>query len=271
MGDLSGARFSGKVLFATGGASGIGAATARRFTAEGGHVAIVDIDGTRAGLLADELPGSVAIAAEADDEDAIRDAIASTVAELGGIDCVLTAAGYADFGSLSEFSLERWNRLFAVHATGTFLACKYAAPALRKAPSGSIVTVASVAALVAQPTTAPTENPALVAPTNNAAYGAAKAAILGFSRHLARDLAPDHIRVNAIAPGSVRTKMTEDLYTTRGGGDYDVGANWSGLSNPQRRVAEADEIAGVACFLFSDDAAFMTGQTVICDGGQVIT
>jgi NAD(P)-dependent dehydrogenase (short-subunit alcohol dehydrogenase family) len=65
--------------------------------------------------------------------------------------------------------------------------------------------------------------------------------------------------------------MTEDLYASRGGGDYDVGAGWSALSNPQRRVAEADEIAGVACFLFSDDAAFVTGQTVVCDGGQVIT
>jgi NAD(P)-dependent dehydrogenase (short-subunit alcohol dehydrogenase family) len=271
MGAVSQARFSGKVLFVTGGASGIGAATARRFTAEGGRVAIVDIDDKKAGLLADELPGSLAIAAEASDENAIRDAVASTVSDLGGVDCVLTAAGYADFGPLSEFSLERWNRLFAVHATGTFLACKYATSALRQCSGGSIVTVASVAALVAQPTTAPTENPARVAPTNNAAYGAAKAAILGFSRHLARDLAPDHIRVNAIAPGSVRTQMTEDLYATRGGGDYELGAGWSALSNPQRRVAQADEIAGVACFLFSDDAAFVTGQTVVCDGGQVVT
>jgi NAD(P)-dependent dehydrogenase (short-subunit alcohol dehydrogenase family) len=271
MGAISHGRFSERVLFVTGGASGIGAATARRFTAEGGQVAIVDIDRERAESLSEELPGSVAIAAEASDENAIRDAIASTIADLGGIDCVLTAAGYADFGPLDEFSLERWNRLLAVHATGTFLACKHATPALRQRSGGSIVTVASVAALVAQPTTAPTENPARVAPSNNAAYGAAKAAILGFSRHLARDLAGDHIRVNSIAPGSVRTAMTEDLYTTRGGGNYDLGAEWSALSNPQRRVAEADEIAGVACFLFSNDATFVTGQTVVCDGGQVIT
>jgi NAD(P)-dependent dehydrogenase (short-subunit alcohol dehydrogenase family) len=268
---MSPARFSKKVLLVTGGASGIGAATARRFTAEGGRVAIVDIDRERAASLAEELPGSVAITAEASDENAIRDAIASTVADLGGIDCLLTAAGYADFGPLGDFSLERWNRLLAVHATGTFLACKYAAPALRQRAGGSIVTVASVAALVAQPTTAPTANPEVVAPTNNAAYGAAKAAVLGLSRHLARDLAPDHIRVNAIAPGSVRTQMTEDLYTTRGGGDYELGAEWSALSNPQRRVAESDEIAGVACFLFSDDAAFITGETVVCDGGQTVT
>ena len=271
MGVNANARFGEKVLFVTGGGSGIGAATARRFSAEGGLVAMVDIDREPTEALARELPGSLAIAAEASDEHAIREAITTTVAELGGIDCVLTAAGFADFGPLGEFSLERWNRLLAVHATGTFLACKYAAPVLRQRSGGSIVTVASVAALVAQPTTAPTASPELVAPTNNAAYGAAKAAIIGFSRHLARDLAADHIRVNAIAPGSVRTQMTEDLYTTRGGGNYDLGAGWSALSNPQRRVAEAAEIAGVACFLFSDDAAFVTGQTVVCDGGQVIT
>ena len=271
MGDILCERFSERVLFVTGGASGIGAATARRFSAEGGRVAIVDVDHGRAELLASELPGSVAIAADAGDEHAIREAIASTVSDLGGIDCVLTAAGFADFGAFSDFSLERWNRLLAVHATGTFLACKYAAPALRERSGASIVTVASVAALVAQPTTAPTAKPEFVVPTNNAAYGAAKAAVLGFTRHLARDLAVDQIRVNAIAPGSVRTQMTEDLYRSRGGGDYDVGAGWSALSNPQRRVAEADEIAGVTCFLFSDDAAFVTGQTIVCDGGQVIT
>jgi NAD(P)-dependent dehydrogenase (short-subunit alcohol dehydrogenase family) len=110
-----------------------------------------------------------------------------------------------------------------------------------------------------------------VTPSNNAAYGAAKAAILGFSRHLARDLAPDHIRVNALAPGSVRTQMTTALYTERGHGSYETGARWSALSNPQRRVAEAEEIAGAACFLLSEDAAFMTGHTLVCDGGQVVT
>jgi NAD(P)-dependent dehydrogenase (short-subunit alcohol dehydrogenase family) len=264
-------RFREKVLLATGGSSGIGAAAARRFVSEGGRVAIVDLDREQAELLAGELPGAIAIAADVTDEAAIHDAVRQTVQSLGGVDCVLTAAGYADFGPIDEFSLERWNRMLAVHLTGTFLACKHAAPALRRRGGGSVVTVSSVAALVAQPTGGPTANAQELTPSHNAAYGAAKAAILGFSRHLARDLAPDHIRVNALAPGSVRTQMTTDLYTQRGRGNYEVGAAWSALSNPQRRVAEAEEIAGAVCFLLSDDAAFMTGHTLVCDGGQVVT
>jgi NAD(P)-dependent dehydrogenase (short-subunit alcohol dehydrogenase family) len=264
-------RFREKVLLVTGGASGIGAATARRFSDEGGRVAIVDRDRERAQLLAGDLPGAVAFAIDITDEAAIRHAVWHTVATLGGVDCVLTAAGYADFGPIEEFSLERWNRMLTVHLTGTFLACKHAVPALRLRGGGSIVTVASVAALVAQPTTAPADVGEPLTPSNNAAYGAAKAAIIGFSRHLARDFAPDHIRVNAIAPGSVATPMTTALYTARGQGSYETGARWSALSNPQRRVAEGQEIAGAACFLFSDDATFMTGHTLVCDGGQVVT
>jgi NAD(P)-dependent dehydrogenase (short-subunit alcohol dehydrogenase family) len=264
-------RFRDKVLLATGAAAGIGAATAERFTREGGRVALVDRDHERAESLAAALPGAVAITADVTDEAGIREAVKRSVTSLGGIDCVLTAAGYADFGQLDELSLERWNRMLAVHVTGTFLACKHAAPALRDRGGGSIVTVASVAALVAQPTSSPAVTADDVVPSNNAAYGAAKAAILGFSRHLARDLAPDQIRVNALAPGSVRTPMTVALYTARGSGSYETGARWSALCNPQRRVAEAEEIAGAACFLLSDDAAFVTGHTLVCDGGQVVT
>jgi 3-oxoacyl-[acyl-carrier protein] reductase len=269
--EISLMRFREKVLFATGGASGIGAATARRFTAEGGRVAIIDLDREQAESLAAELPGALAIAADIADEPGIQAAVGEAVARLGGIDCVFTAAGYAQFGHVDELSLERWNRMLAVHLTGTFLACKHAAPVLRRRGGGSITTVASVAALVAQPTTSPAASADEVTPSNNAAYAAAKAGILGFSRHLARDLACDHIRVNAIAPGSVRTQMTTALYTARGRGSYETGARWSALINPQRRVAEAEEIAGAACFLFSDDAAFVTGHTLVCDGGQVVT
>jgi NAD(P)-dependent dehydrogenase (short-subunit alcohol dehydrogenase family) len=264
-------RFSEKVLLATGGASGIGAAAARRFTAEGGRVAILDLDVERAESLAAELPGAVAIATDITDEQAVRAAVDRAVATLGGLDCALTAAGFVDFSPIEELSLERWNRVLAVHLTGTFLTCKHAAPVLRRRGGGSIATVASVAALVAQPTGSPGAAPEEVTPSHNAAYGAAKAAVLGFSRHLARDLARDGIRVNALAPGSVRTPMTTKLYTLRGGGSYARGAGWSALSNPQRRVAEPAEIAAAACFLFSDDAAFVTGHTLVCDGGQVVT
>ncbi len=111
-------RFEGKVLFATGGGSGIAAATARRFAAEGGKVAVVDLDSGRANEVASELDGSIGLAANVADEDSVNAAVDAAHAELGSIDAVLNAAGHAEFGPLEDWSFERWNRMMAVHAGG---------------------------------------------------------------------------------------------------------------------------------------------------------
>jgi NAD(P)-dependent dehydrogenase (short-subunit alcohol dehydrogenase family) len=245
--------FEGKVLFATGGGSGIAAATARRFAAGGGRVAVVDLDRARAEVVAAELDGSIGLAADVADEDSVRRALDATRAELGRIDCVLNAAGHAEFGPLDEWSLERWNRMMGAHAGGTFLVCKHAVPIMREISAGAIVNVASTAALTAN--------------NHNAPYGAAKGAIIAFSRQLARDLAPE-IRVNVVAPGRTRTGMTEPLMAQRGHGDLEAGAKAFGQANLQNRVGEPDEIAAPICFLLSDDASFMTGTLVIADGGE---
>ena len=191
-------RFTGKVLFATGGGSGIAAATARRFAAEGGRIAVVDLDGDRARGVAEELDGSCAIACDVADERSVQQAVDEAVQRLGRIDCVLNAAGHVHFAPLEQVSLEEWNRMLAVHLTGTFLVCRATLPALRTAGGGSIVNLSSVTALVAR--------------TNLAAYSSVKGAILSLSRQLALDLAVDNVRVNAIAPGSVRTPMTQPVY-----------------------------------------------------------
>jgi NAD(P)-dependent dehydrogenase (short-subunit alcohol dehydrogenase family) len=148
-------RFEGKVLFTTGAGSGLAAAVSRRFASEGGRVAVLDLDGERAQAVAAELDGSIGLAVDVADEESVRSAVATTIAELGRIDCVFNAAGHADFGPIEEWSLERWNRMLGVHAGGTFLSCKHTLPHLRAQAGGAIVNVASIAAIVAQPFNAP--------------------------------------------------------------------------------------------------------------------
>jgi NAD(P)-dependent dehydrogenase (short-subunit alcohol dehydrogenase family) len=246
-------RFEGKVLFTTGAGSGLAEAVARRFSADGGRVAVLDLDRSRAEAVAADLEGSIGLQVDVSDEESIAAAVATTAAELGRIDCVFNAAGHADFGPIEEWSLERWNRMLGVHAGGTFLSCKHTLPHLREAGGGAIVNVASIAAITAQPFNAP--------------YGAAKAAIVGFTRQLARDVAPD-IRVNAVAPGRIRTGMTVPLYTERGGGDYEKGAAQATPGIPLGRIGEPREIADPVCFLLSDEASFITGQVIVPDGGE---
>ena len=245
-------RFDGKTLLVTGGASGLGAAVARRFAADGGRVAVVDRDEDRARAVADKLDGAIALGADVGDEAAADRCAEAVATHFGAIDCLFNAAGHAEFGPVEEWSFERWQRMMTVHVGGTFLFCRQVLPVMRAGDGGAIVNVSSVAALKAQ--------------SGNAPYGAAKGAILAFSRQLARDVAP-RIRVNVVAPGRTRTGMTEPLMIARSG-SVEQGLRAFGQANLQKRVAEADEIAAPVCFLLSAEASFITGALLAVDGGE---
>jgi NAD(P)-dependent dehydrogenase (short-subunit alcohol dehydrogenase family) len=245
-------RFDGKILLVTGGASGLGAAVGRQFTAEGGRVAVLDRDEDKAQKVADELDGAIALGVDVADEDQVSSSVAAVAQHFGSIDCVFNAAGHAEFGPIEDWSFERWQRMLTVHVGGTFLVCRQVLPVMRERGSGAIVNVASVAALKAQ--------------SGNAPYGAAKGAILAFSRQLARDAAPQ-IRVNTVAPGRTRTGMTEPLMIARAG-SVEQGSAVFGQGNLQKRVAEPEEVAAPVCFLLSSEASFITGALLVVDGGE---
>lgn len=248
-------RFENKVLFVTGGASGIGRATAERVVREGGRAAIVDLDLATAQRAAEEIGGgSIGLAANVADDAAVKAAVDATVEQLGRIDLLLAAAGHAEFGPTADWDSERFMRMLSVHVGGTFYACKHVLPVMKAQGRGSIVTIASTAAVMAN--------------NNNVPYGAAKAGIAGLTRQLVFEALPE-VRVNCVAPGRTITGMTTPLMLARGG-DLEKGEEIFGAAIPMKRMGTADELAAAICFFLSDDSSFVTGQTLVVDGGETI-
>jgi NAD(P)-dependent dehydrogenase (short-subunit alcohol dehydrogenase family) len=248
-------RFENQVLFVTGGASGIGRATAERVVREGGRAALVDLDRARAEQVAAEIGGGcIGLGANVADESEVAAAVESTVSALGGIDVALAAAGHAEFGPTAEWDAERFMRMLSVHVGGTFFTCKHVLPVMKARGKGAIVTIASTAAVMAN--------------NNNVPYGAAKAGIAGLTRQLVFEALPE-VRVNCIAPGRTITGMTTPLMIARGG-DMEKGEEIFGAAIPMKRMGTADELAAAICFFLSDDSSFVTGQTLVVDGGETI-
>jgi NAD(P)-dependent dehydrogenase (short-subunit alcohol dehydrogenase family) len=240
----------GRGAVVTGGGSGIGRATARRFAEHGARVAVVDVDGDAAEKVAAEIDG-VAYALDVTDYDALSGAMADAAQRFGGIAYLYNNAGGSFLAPLHEFPVDEWERIVDLNLTAVFYGFRAGAPLIRAAGGGAIVSTASISGT----------RPA----AGEAPYSAAKAAVAALSATAALEYAPD-IRVNAVSPGMIHTAMTDLLLTDRGMNE----AAWMVEKTPLARVGTPEDVADVVLFLCSDAARFVTGQNIVVDGGMTL-
>ena len=240
-------RLDGKRALITGGASGIGEATARAFSEAGAEVIIADIDEPRSKRLALELPGASVLSFDITDEPATAGALGS----LERLDILINNAGIGLVGDITETVLSDFERIFRVNVTGLFLVTKYALPHLL-ASHGSIVNIASVAGLIGV--------------KRRFAYSATKGAVIAITRQLAVDY-PTQIRVNCICPGTVDTPFVAAYLQKYHANEIEEMRTELNARQPCGRMGNPEEIAGLALYMCSQEAGFMQGSVVPIDGG----
>ena len=252
-------RFTGKRALVTGGASGIGRATAERLGAEGAALVLADydIDGARAvaaAIAAEHGVQATALQFDAASGDSCRALVDAAVAELGGLDVLCNIAGIMDWGGFCEFPEQRWERMLKIDLSSVFYVSQRAMPALI-ASRGNIVSISSAAGLTGLPYVA--------------AYAAAKAGVIALTKSMAVEFAPQGVRANAICPGGVKTPM-HDKSTDPVGVDQTMVQKLAERHWPKLgELCEATDIAAAIAYLASDEARFVTGITHIVDGGQL--
>jgi NAD(P)-dependent dehydrogenase (short-subunit alcohol dehydrogenase family) len=250
-------KLAGRVVLVTGAARGIGAAIARRALADGALVGMLDVDAPaiEAAAAAAAGPGDAGrclpVVADVSQEDEVAAAVAAVRERLGPVDVLVNNAGINaghDAGTMDE---REWDTVFAVDLKGAWLCCKHVLADMRARGSGSIVNIASVHARLTSAGMFP--------------YAAAKSGLVGLTRSLALDLAPQAIRVNAVCPGWVSTRLVGEYYAQA---DDPAAAERAVLAaHPLGRIGTPEEIADVVCFVASDEASFMTGTELYVDGG----
>ncbi|GAB3350278.1 SDR family NAD(P)-dependent oxidoreductase [Amycolatopsis echigonensis] len=239
----------------TGAAGGVGSATARRLADDGAKLVVTDINEERLEKVACDT-GAIAIPADGTNREAVHALVARAVEELGGLDTVIATQGAAIGGGASPKHVDSYHRALDVNLHGSFYLAGEVLPHLA-ASAGSLVLFASTAGLIAGPPGA-------------AGYTAAKAAIIGLTRWLARDYGPKGVRVNAVCPGFVRTALAAGsmgYLAEREGISLEEAYALSAAHVPLRRVAEPEEIAACCAFLASGDASMVTGHVLVADGG----
>ena len=243
-------RLAGKVAVITGGCSGLGLATVRRFVAEGAKVVIGDIDDARGPALADEIGGSY-LHTDVTDPDQVNALFALAKNTYGSVDVAFNNAGISppEDDSILTTDLAAWRRVQEVNLTSVYLCCKAALPYMLEQGKGSIINTASFVAV-------------LGAATSQISYTASKGGVLSMSRELGVQFARKGIRVNALCPGPVNTPMLQELFAK----DPERAARRL-VHIPMGRFGEPEEIANAVLFLASDESSFITASQFLVDGG----
>jgi NAD(P)-dependent dehydrogenase (short-subunit alcohol dehydrogenase family) len=248
------ARLENKVVLISGGASGIGAETARLVLREGGKAVLADRDEAKGNALAAELGNSAAfVALDVTHEAAWQKAVATAVETYGGLHGLLNAAGIGVRNSIEDCSLEDYRRVNDINSMGTFLGCKTAIAAMKRSGGGSIVNISSVLGLRGA--------------SYAMAYCASKGAVRSLTKNVALHCAQMKyaIRCNSVHPGYIDTPMIAPRLA--GTIDNMTGRQWLEELHPLGRLGRAEEVANMILFLLSDESTFSTGSEFVCDGG----
>ena len=243
-------RFQGKSALVTGGAKGIGAATARRLASEGATVVIADFDEAAAKETAAEIGGH-AVRCDVTNRSEVEEAVAAAVSHGGSLDILVACAGIIRDNMLFKMSDDDWEAVIDTHLKGSFLAVRAAQKHMVEQKSGKIVLISSTSALGNR------------GQTN---YSTAKAGLQGMCKTLAIELGPFNVNVNCVAPGFIATAMTEQT-AERMGVPFDQFMEAAAAAVPLRRVGRPDDVAGTIAYLCSEDAGYVSGQVIYVAGG----